>query len=61
MREVEQKYMIEVQGENNGKFNYYKECIPRENKSIENKKLTRFVEKVQVLFSGKFKNSCERG
>ena len=34
--EVEQKYMTAVQGENNEKFNYYKDCISNENKSIEN-------------------------
>ena len=36
VREVEQKYVTEVQGENNEKFNYCKECISNENKSIEN-------------------------
>ena len=35
VREVEQKYMTEVQGENNEKFNYCKECISGKNKSIE--------------------------
>ena len=27
VREVEQKYMIEVQGEISGNFNYYTECV----------------------------------
>ena len=35
VREVKQKYVIEVQGENNEKFKYCKECILGENKSIE--------------------------
>ena len=30
--EVEQKYVTKVQGENNEKFNYCKECISGENK-----------------------------
>ena len=35
VREVEQKYVTEVPGENNEKFNYCKECISGENKNIE--------------------------
>ena len=27
--EVEQKYVTKVQDENNGKFNYYTECVTR--------------------------------
>ena len=33
MREVEQKYVTEVQGENSGKFNYF---VSKENKRIQN-------------------------
>ena len=33
MREVEQKYVTEVQGENNEKFNYF---VSEENKRIQN-------------------------
>ena len=43
MREVEQKYVTEVQGENSGKFNYYTECISDKKLRIENKKLKRYV------------------
>jgi hypothetical protein len=37
VRNYEQKYVVEVQSENTGKFNYYTECISKENKT--NKKL----------------------
>ena len=43
MREFEKKYMIEVQGENSRKFNYYTECVSHKNIRIANKKLKRFV------------------
>ena len=38
MREVEQKYVTEIQGENNEKFNYCKECISGENKKYRKRK-----------------------
>ena len=43
MREVEQKYVTEVQGENSRKLNYYTECVSDKNIRIENKKTKRFV------------------
>ena len=43
MREVEQKYVTEVQEENSGTFNYYTECVSDKNIRIENQKLKRFV------------------
>ena len=42
VREVEQKYMTEVQDENRGKFNYYTKCVSDRKIRIENKKLKRF-------------------
>ena len=43
--EVEQKYVIEVQDQNNGKFNYYTKCVSDRNIRIENRRLKRFVER----------------
>ena len=43
VREVEQIYVTEVQGENSGTFNYYTECVSDKNIRIENEKLKRFV------------------
>ena len=39
--EVEQKYVTEVRGENNGTFNYYTKCVSDKNIIIENKKLKK--------------------
>ena len=36
VREVEQKYVTEVQYENNEQFNYYTKCVLDENKRIQN-------------------------
>ena len=55
MTEVEQKYVIEVQGENIGKFNYYTECVSDKNIRIENKKLKRFVERSSSALYGEVK------
>ena len=43
VREVEQKYITEVQDENSGEFNNYMKCISNRNIRIENKKIKRFV------------------
>ena len=43
MRDVEQKYVTEVQDENIEKFKYYTQCVSRKNIWIENKELTRFA------------------
>ena len=45
VREVEQKYVTKVKGENNSKFNYYTECVSGKNIRIQNKNLKRFVAK----------------
>ena len=45
VRNYKQKYVAQVQSENNRKFNYYTECVSRKNISIENKELKRFVAK----------------
>ena len=44
MREVEQKYMTEVQDENSGNFNYYTKCVSDRKIRIENKNLKPFIE-----------------
>ena len=60
MREVEQKYVTEVQGENSGKFNYYTKCISDKNIRIENKKLKMFVARSSCGPSSIVQNSCVR-
>ena len=45
------KNATEVHSENNEKFKYCKECISGENKSIEKKKLKRFVERSSSALS----------
>ena len=60
MREVEQKYVTEVQGENSGKFNYYTECVSDKNIRIENKKLKRFVARSSRAPPSIVQNSCVR-
>ena len=52
MREVEQKYVTEVQGEKSGKFNYHMECVSHKNMRIENKRLKRFVARSSSALSG---------
>ena len=52
VREVEQKYVTEVQDENSGKFNYYTKCVSDRNVKTENKKLKRFVARSSSALSG---------
>ena len=47
------KNVTEVHSENNEKLKYCKECISRENKSIEKQKLKRFVERSSSALSRK--------
>ena len=61
MRNYEQKYVVEVQGENSGEFNYYTQGVSDEIKRNKKQRLKNLSLEVQVIGPRKYKFFWPRG